>query len=117
MTSTAFSLLFHSLAALGFIGVILLFFYMRNKYLRDFPGRSTIERLRGEVSELAGLQADLTDRFSRFQRREGMRDARSAKEREQEVMAEAQRILAQEGSQEPSGDDKTALYRRARRVQ
>lgn len=88
-------------------------FYLRNKILRDFPGRSTINTLSLEVGELAQATTALNERFTRFQKRDGMREARSAKEREQEILAQAHAIAAEGGSEEPAaGTDKLALYRR-----
>lgn len=108
---------FHILAILALIIAIAGFFYCKNKYLRDFPGRSTITAMQLEVGELAQATADLNDRFTRFQRREGMRDARSAKEREADVLAQAHQIAAESAAQEPQGDDKAALYRRRTKLQ
>lgn len=88
-------------------------FYLRNKILRDFPGRSTINTLSLEVGELAQATTALNERFTRFQKRDGMREARSAKEREQEILAQAHAIAAEAGSKEAdTGGDKLALYRR-----
>lgn len=118
--STTMPLLIHSLST-GFpLGVSLLallgVIYVGIRLHKDFPGKVLIERLRAENAELAGMVADLGERFTRFQKREGMRDARSAKERESDVLAQAQQIAAQSASDE-APNDKTALYRRARRMQ
>jgi len=117
MLSTAYPQVFHVVALIALIASIASFFYLRNKYLRDFPGRTTIEKLRAEVADLYGAHADLTDRFSRFQRKEGMREVRSAKQREQEILAEAQAIAGEAAPQEAADGDKLALYRRRRPLQ
>lgn len=116
MLSTTYQQVFHILSILWLPVAIVGYFALRNKILRDFPGRSTIETMRIEVAEFQGLVGDLNDRFSRFQKREGMREARSAKQTEAEVLAQAREIAAQASVEEP-GNDKTALYRRARRIQ
>jgi len=86
--------------------------YVAFRISKDFPGKALIERLRADVAGLEGEHADLVERFSRFQKREGMRHARSAREREQDILAEAQQLAAQGGSQEPADQGKLALYRR-----
>lgn len=114
---TAYPQVFHSLAIIALFIAVAGFFYCKNKYLRDFPGRSTITALQLEVAELAQATADLNDRFTRFQRREGMRDARSAKERDADILAQAHEIAAQAASPEPDNGGKTALYRRRSKLQ
>jgi len=57
--------------------------------------------LRAEVDEFSGELADLTERFSKFQKREGMRAARSAKEKQQELIEEARQIIASQGAVSP----------------
>jgi len=117
MLSTAYPQVFHILSIIALCVSIAGIFYCKNKILRDFPGRTTITAMQLEVGELSQATADLNDRFTRFQRREGMRDARSAKEREQDILAQAQQIAAQGASDEPQGDDKRALYRRRTKLQ
>jgi len=112
MLSTAFPQLFHIASIIGLLTAIGGFIYLRIKYLRDFPGRAKINALSLEVAELAQATEALNDRFTRFQKREGMRDARSAKERERDILAQAQQIAAEAGSADDSGGDKLALYRR-----
>lgn len=113
MLSTAYPQVFPILATIALVFSIAGFFYLRNKYLRDFPGRAKINALALEVGELASATEALNDRFTRFQRREGMRDARSAKERERDILAQAHEIAAQGAPQEPDAPtDKLNLYRR-----
>lgn len=94
------------------IAPLAVLFYSRWLFKRDFPGVTTINTLRGEVADLSGAQADLAERFSRFQNKEGMRLARETKEREKSVLEQAQEIAA--GAQVEQGNDKTSLYRRRR---
>lgn len=58
--------------------------------------------------------ADLTDRFTNFQKRDGMRQARAAKEGDGDLLQELQGLAkaSVEGSQ--SGDVKAQLRRKAR---
>lgn len=98
-------------------------FYLNRLLLREFPGRSTIESMRLELGETAGNLADLGDRFTRFQRREGMRAARAEKTSQADLQAEAQRILAEAGVSpasaglpDNSAGSKTALYAKATKL-
>lgn len=109
--STGFALL----TALGALGLAL---YVKRLILRDFPGRTTINELRREVAEFSGEVADLTERFARFQKREGMRSARDQKEVNQGIQAQAMEILAQAGAQTPGsvpGGDTAAIKAELRR--
>ena len=89
--------------------------YCKLLFLRDFPGKRTINDLRIEISDFSGMVADLTERFARFQNKEGMRAAREAKQQEKTVLQQAQEIADQAGSE--TGDDKVSLYRRRRPLQ
>jgi len=119
--STGFPQLIHtliSLAALLFsLGSIGFGLYLRSRFFKETASTRLVNSLRGEISDATGDIADLRDRFSRFQKREGMRDARSASQREADILAEAERIAAQQAPEEPAGTDKVSLYRKARRVQ
>ena len=98
------------LISIGAIG----YGYTTRRYLHTkSAAHDDIARLRGEVAEFSGNVADLADRFSRFQKREGMRVARSEKERNEDMKREAAEILASQGAPEaPEG--KLGLYRRRR---
>jgi TolA-binding protein len=100
------------LLALNTIGLLGVYFYFKNKYLQDFPGRRTITELQVEVGELTGMIADLTDRFNRFQKKENMRQVRADRTAEQDVLTQAKEIAAQNSSQEPD-DGKLSLYKRS----
>lgn len=109
------------IAALAAIGAC---FYLKRLFLRDFPGRTTINELRAEVASFSGEIADLTERFARFQKREGMRSARAEKETAKDLQEQAFRILAQGGdgtARDVSGSDpaevKAALMRKMRGMQ
>jgi len=77
-----------------------------------------ISKLRGEIADTQADLADLRDRFTRFQKREGMRAARSEKETAQSLREQAYTILAGGGNGAagavPGEDPKAALYRRLR---
>jgi hypothetical protein len=87
-------------------------------FYKEFPSNTLINRLRAEVDEFSGELADLTDRFSKFQKREGMRTARAEKERQLSLKEQAEEIIAQAQAQpaQPSNYDgpmanKLHLYR------
>ena len=97
MTET-YPLLIHTLNTWGAPVAILLLLgyvlYLRVLFFKEFPSQSLINRLRGEVQEFSGELADLTDRFSRFQKREGMRSARAEKTAQVDLKEEAAAIIA-----------------------
>lgn len=93
---------------------IVLFFYFKRLFLQDFPGKRTINALRTECAEFSGMVGDLTDRFARFQNKEGMRAARDKKEQDRSVLEHAQEIASQAAPDEPG---KAGLYRRRSRLQ
>ncbi len=93
------------------LAVIALTFYVGHKSRRDFPSRQEINRLSGEVSQQSGELADLRERFSRFQKREGLRQAREQKASEADLKAEAAAILQ---GQDTGGNSKLDLYRKIR---
>jgi len=68
-------------------------------FSKEFPSNTLINRLRAEVDEFSGDLADLTERFSKFQKREGMRTARANKEHQQTLKEEAAEILRQAAAQ------------------
>ena len=78
-----------------------------------------IKPLKLDVAELYERLEALTDRFTRFQRREGMREVRKEKTSQKDLLDEAQAIVAQgattpRGAGQPAGArmGKTELYRR-----
>lgn len=100
---------------LEFVALIAIGIYVVRKSKRDFPTKTEINRLAGEVVELSGEQADLRDRFSRFQKREGLRVAREEKKSQADLMAEAAAITAQaEPVAGGSRSSKVDLYKRLR---
>lgn len=97
-----------------------LFFYVRTLFTREFPGKSTISALRKEVTKLDGELGDLEERFTRFQKRRNMQDARETKTAQKDLLAEAAELVANNSapagqSTHPSGAEspKADLYRRA----
>ncbi len=73
--------------------------------------------LRGRIEAMEQLHADLADRFTRFQKREGMREAREVKAGDKSLQQEAADILAGQSEGVAGGNVQTSsrkdLYRRA----
>lgn len=117
--STAYPQVMHILhmvlIAWGTIAPIALYFYFKHLLLRDFPGKTTINTLRADVADFSGSIADLTERFARFQNKEGMRAAREAKAAEKDILAQAQEIVSQADAQGGDGS-KIDLYNRRRKL-
>jgi hypothetical protein len=106
-------------AILASVIALALYLHLRHCFRRDFPGKDTINGLKKEVSEFSGDVADLTERFARFQKREGMRSARDEKDRARTLQQQAQEIAADtaSGAVPASGDPadiKAALRRQIR---
>jgi len=89
--------------------------YSAHVFRTEFPSKTLLNAIRAEIDTLSGDTADLSDRFSRFQKREGMRDARAAKSSSADLQAEALTIMNQ-GDNSPAGSShpKADLYKRAR---
>ena len=102
--------------ALVMLAYIALFIYVVRKSNRDFPLKSDINRLAGEVSDLSGENAALRERFSRFQKREDLTRARTEKKSQADLQAEAMALL--QGicfeATAPGTSSKAELYKRAR---
>lgn len=73
--------------------------------------------LRGRIEAMEQLHADLADRFTRFQKRENLRDARYVKASDKTMEDEAADILAAQPEGVTGGKGQTSsradLYRRA----
>lgn len=96
-------------------------FYLKRYFSKENPSKTLINSLRAEVSQFSGELADLQDRFTRFQKREGMRHARAEKTGQQDLLAEAEQLVAEgasgragaAGTAKPGtggADTKKALY-------
>jgi len=105
------------LTGLSFFSICVALFslYSVRRLRTEFPTKTLLNALRAENDSLSGDFADLTERFSRFQKRENMQAAREAKRSAASLQAEAAEIL-QSGSQSlsPSSSPKAELYKRAR---
>lgn len=77
------------------VGVLGYALYLRWLIFKEFPSQRAINKLRAEIDEFSGDLADLTERFSRFQKREGMRTARAEKASAADIQAQAAAILAE----------------------
>lgn len=121
--STAYPLFFHyvipSSIVLIFFWVIGLTISTSLKFSRNIASKRALSEFKAELSKLAGMQADLEDRFTRFQKREGMRAARQEKEGAKNLTREAQELLAANVQPpQPQGtSSKVDLYRRMRGLQ
>ena len=82
----------------------------------EFPSKTLLNAIRAEIDTLSGDIADLSARFSRFQKREGMQAARDAKRSSADLQAEALTIMGNDSTSSPAGDShpKADLYKRAR---
>jgi len=89
--------------------------YVVRRLNREQPTKTEINNLRGEVAEQSGDLADLRDRFSRFQKREGLRFAREEKKTQADLVAEAQALQAQATGdiENKTVSPKRELYKRA----
>lgn len=102
----------------GIIIPISLIYFVVRQVRADFPGKKLINELRAETAAFSGEVADLTERFSRFQKREGMRVARDEKQAQRTLKEQAQQIMAQNAAgagvpQDPA-EAKRQLRMRAR---
>ena len=108
----------NSVALLGITVVLALTVRLVRKIRRERPSESLVNELRAEVERFTGLLADLEERFSRFQKRQGMRHAREQKESQRDLVAEAASLVSgnagQPGGNSAQGPTKVELYRRAR---
>lgn len=119
MLSTAYTqLVIYSLiawAGLVTAGLIALAYTTSKKFRLEIASKTAINRFNGSVSTLSGDLADLSDRFSRFQKREGMRVARDTKSSAVDLKAEAAALMANKEQEAMPGESpKAALYRRMR---
>lgn len=103
------------LSVIGLYGYVL---WLRRVIAKEYPSKSLLHELRLEISSLTEQTEALYDRFTRFQKREGMRDARQEKTRQADIQREAQEILAALPQQRTEPEDgtpfsnKLGLYRR-----
>jgi TolA-binding protein len=88
--------------------------YSARRLRTEYPSKTLLNAVRAEIDSLSGDIADLTNRFSRFQKREGMREAREAKRSNAELQAEAMQIVGQGASPEAGSHPKASLYAKLR---
>ena len=88
--------------------------YSVRRVRMEFPTKTLLNKLRAENDSLSGDFADLTERFSRFQKRETMQVAREAKRSAASLQAEAAEILQSGSGNSPGTSPKAELYKRAR---
>jgi len=118
MLSTAGELLWQPYiltAVLFFILCVSLFsLYYARRTRTEFPSKTLLNKVRAEIDSLSGDLADLTARFSRFQKREGMQAAREAKRSAASLQAEAMELLQNGSVSSPATSSKAELYKKAR---
>jgi hypothetical protein len=100
--------LFFSICAWGFS------LYSVHRLRTEYPSKTLLNAVRAEIDTLSGDIADLTNRFSRFQKREGMREAREVKRSKAELEAEALALMQQGGSPASGSHPKAELYKKIR---
>ena len=88
--------------------------YYARRTRTEFPTKTLLNKVRAEIDSLSGDLGDLTARFSRFQKREGMQAAREAKRSNASLQAEAAEILQSGSASSPAQSPKAELYKRAR---
>jgi FtsZ-binding cell division protein ZapB len=72
-------------------------------------------QMEARVEALEARAADLADRFKRFQSRESMREARAAKNGDQDLQEQVKALLGDPGASQGQLElDKTELWRRRR---
>ena len=93
--------------------------WLRRLISKEIPSKSLLHELKLEIAEYAAQTEALYDRFTRFQKRENMREVRQEKTSQEALRREAAEILAATQQQQPAADDtpfaaKRDLYRRFR---
>lgn len=103
-------------AGLSFFSICVALFslYFVRRLRTEFPTKTLLNKLRAENDSLSGDFADLSERFSRFQKREGMQAAREAKRSAASLREEAEQILQSGSGNSPATSSKVDLYKRAR---
>jgi hypothetical protein len=108
-------MVFFSTAALFFsICACAISLYSARRFRPAYPPNTLRNAVRAEIDARSGDIADLTARFSRFQKREGMREAREAKKSSADLQAEALAIVGTDSSPAGANHPKADLYKRAR---
>ena len=108
-------LLYLSIGACFFSScALMLSLYSARRLRTEYPSKTLLNAVRGEIDTLSGDIADLRNRFSRFQKREGMREAREAKRSNADLQAEAMQIVGQGASPEAGSHPKASLYAKLR---
>lgn len=88
--------------------------YYARRIRTEFPTKTLLNALRAENDSLSGDFADLTARFSRFQKRQDMQGAREAKRSAASLQEEAATILQHGSTNSPATSGKADLYKKAR---
>lgn len=88
--------------------------YSARRIRTEFPTKTNLNTIRAEIDSLSGDLADLSARFSRFQKRENMTAAREAKRSNASLLQEASEIVGQSGSKNSETSAKADLYAKIR---
>lgn len=82
---------------------------------REIPTKNDVQRLQIDVTDCYGRVEDLSERFTRFQKREGLRVAREEKKSQADLQAEALQLMNERQGELPGMQSaKAALYKKAR---
>lgn len=108
--------LINSIALLASFVILAYAIQLVRKTRQQTPSESLVFELRAEVERFSGMVADLEERFSRFQKREGMRAARAEKTAQKDLQAEAAELVASASGNQalPGSSPKAQLYAKLR---
>lgn len=81
---------------------------------REIPTKNDVQRLQIDVQDCYGRVEDLSERFTRFQKREGLRVAREEKKSQADLQAEALQLMNQKQEAAGAVSPKADLYKRVR---
>lgn len=107
----------NSVALLAIPVLLAMHVRLAKKMRTETPTNSLVMELRAEVERFSGMVADLEDRFSRFQKREGMRVARAEKDAQKTLKEQAADLMAgtqADNAPAPGSHPKAALYKQLR---
>lgn len=119
MLSTAYPQLFEIiiLVAVCVVSLLSIFstWYVVRRANKELPTKNHVSRLQIDIQDAYGRLEDLSERFTRFQKREGLRVAREEKKTQADLVAEAQALQAQATGdiENKTVSPKRELYKRA----
>lgn len=98
------------------IGALVYAFYLHLVFARNSANSRSLREIRLDVAKLGGEIIDLTDRFTRWQKRKNMQEARQEKTSQRDLLEEATKLVGEApgSSQAPGTSPKAELYRKLR---